>query len=358
MSVVSISIVLCLALISSCTESKRHKALSFLFDGVPPLSGDAAELSGPDDGSGRRRPEPTWFVHDPLVHFDPSWERSCPRCHGEKMQRSFSNEVHLVAPTPQLCFECHEPPSFQEGWIHGPVAQGECVFCHEPHRSLQKFLLKKALPEVCYQCHDSQAIADIEDHAKPSYTQCTDCHSGHASVAKYLLKVGPSASTIARTESKPTGLAPFDAALGAARADVQQGQGLAELLQTIDLYIERAEFLQARAYLLALRIDLVYTDVEREQIQILEEMLEAAEQSWEESQLEERDKRASEMARLYYQSIKLYHAGDLEAARRGFVEVYNSDVVPETIRRAIKGYIETIDQVLSGALNHRMESMP
>ena len=358
MSVVSISIALCLALISSCTESKRHKALSFLFDGVPPLSGDAAELSGPDDGSGRRRPEPVWFVHDPLVHFDPSWERSCPRCHGEKMQRSFSNEVHLVAPTPQLCFECHEPPSFQEGWIHGPVAQGECVFCHEPHRSLQKFLLKKALPEVCYQCHDSQAITDIEDHDKPSFTQCTDCHSGHASVAKYLLKVGAFASTLARTESKPTGLAPFDAALAAARTDVQQRQNVAGLLQTVNLYIEQAEYLQARAYLLALRMDVIYSDVERQQFQSLENTLEAAEQRAEENRVQEVDRRATQVAQLYYRSINLYHAGELEAARRGFVEVFNSDLVPEAIRRAIQGYIETIDHVLSGVSNHRMDSRP
>jgi len=359
MLVVTVFIVLCLVLATSCTESKRHKVLSFFFDGVPPLPGDA-ELLGSEDESGqrRRRPELAWFVHDPLVHFDPAWERSCPRCHGEKKKRSFSGEVHLVAPTPQLCFECHDPPSFQAGWIHGPVAAGKCGFCHVAHRSLQRFLLKKPQPEICFQCHDSQAIAEIEDHAKPTYAQCTDCHSGHASVAQYLLKVGSSGSAVGRTQSNPTGIAPFDALLGTARADVQQRQGLAELLQTVNLHIEQADFLQARAYLLALRMELSYSEVERKQIQDLEETLDTAEQRWEESRLQERDRHATEMAQLYYQSISLYHAGKLEEARRGFVEVFNSDVVPDAIRRALKGYIDTVDRLLSGASNHRMEPTP
>ena len=290
-------------------------------------------------------------MHDPLVNYDPALERSCERCHGEKKERSFSNEVHLVTPTPQLCFECHDPPSFTEGWIHGPVAAGECVFCHEPHRSPHAHLLKKPQPDMCFQCHDSQAIAEIQDHAKPSFAQCTDCHSGHASVAKYLLKVGPSAAEVGRTESTPTGIAPFDTLLGRARADVQQRQDLTALLQTVNQYIDQAAFWEARAYLMALRIDLTYSAPERRQIQSLEERLESAEQAWQASQKQARDQHTIDMAQLYYQSIKLYHAGKLQAARQGFIQVYESDVVPDVIQKAIEGYVDTIDALLSGTGN-------
>lgn len=354
-SVVTLCIALCLILFSSCNESKRHEVLSFLFDGVPPLPGDEDPL-GAEEGAGpaRRRPETVWFVHDPLVNYDPSLERSCIRCHGEKTARSFSSEVQLVSPTPLLCFECHDPPTFQEGWIHGPVAAGECVFCHEPHRSPYKYLLKRAQPAVCYQCHDSQAIAEIENHAKSTYTQCTDCHSGHASTAKYLLKVGSSLSA-ERTQSQPTGLAPFDALLKTARVQVQQGQGLPELLRIIEQYAEQAAFPEARAFLLALRMDRDYSKRERLEMLALEERLDAAEQMWQESHQQARDQRSGEIAQLYYQSINAYHAGDLEQARQGFVRVSNSDLVPDVIRQAIQEYINTIDYMLSGAGKPRVE---
>jgi predicted CXXCH cytochrome family protein len=360
MSVICVLIALGMALLSSCAESKRHQILSFIFDGVPPMPGSDVEALGPDDGDGRRRrrSEPVWFIHDPIINYAPSLDRPCERCHREQEQQSFSGEVHLTAPSPQLCYECHEPPSTQAGWIHGPVAAGECVFCHEPHRSTQEHLLKKPLPAMCYQCHDSQAISEIEGHAKSSFSQCLDCHSGHASVVKYLLKVGPSNALVARTESKPTGLAPFDAALDAARADMQQRHDFAEMLQVVNLYIDQAAYVQARAYLLAIRIDAVNSDVERQQLRSMENTLDAAELRAEAHRQQTLDERVTQVAELYDQSIRHYHAGELETARRGFVEVLNSNLVPDAIRRAIQGYIDTIDAVLSGASNHRMDSRP
>jgi len=360
MSVICILVALGMALLSSCAESKRHQIMSFIFDGVPPMPGSEVDTSGPDDGDGRRRrrSEPVWFIHDPIINYDASLERPCARCHQEQAQQSFSGEVHLTAPAPQLCYECHDPPTMQLGWVHGPVAAGECVFCHEPHRSVQAFLLKKPQPAMCYQCHDSQAISEIEGHAKPSFSLCLDCHSGHASVAKYLLKLGPSSTLVTRTESKPTGLASFDAALEAARADIQQRQGLAEMLQAVNLYIGQAEYVQARAYLLAIRMDALNSDAQRQQLRSLENALDAAELRAETQRLQALDERTTQVAQLYYQSIKHYHAGELEAARRGFVEVLNSDLVPDAISRAIQGYIDTIDAILSGASNQRMEPRP
>ena len=114
------------------------------------------------------------------VH-EPQRERQCERCHGEEQEENFSREVELITPVPDLCFECHTDMLSLEGWIHGPVTTGDCLECHEPHRSRNRGLLKWPIPDMCFSCHDSQAIALIENHGQDFYAKCGACHSGHTS---------------------------------------------------------------------------------------------------------------------------------------------------------------------------------
>lgn len=170
-------------LLTSCDETKRHKALTFFFDGVPPLR---AETSGTESSAASEKEvavTPTvenWRVHEPL--------KDCTQCHGRQPRRGFSSKVQLVAEVPQLCYGCHAKYIALQGWVHGPVAAGDCLACHEPHKTKTESLLAQRVPELCYRCHDVQAIRTIDRHAEESHTHCTDCHEGHASAARALLR--------------------------------------------------------------------------------------------------------------------------------------------------------------------------
>ena len=329
-----------IALIASCTPSKRHRVLSFFFDGVPPLPG-RVETQTSGNGQSldvrRRPPEPVWFVHEP--------QDNCVQCHGEREQRNFSREVHLTAPVPHLCYGCHETMSSLSGWIHGPVAAGQCVLCHDPHRSRFPFLLKKAVPELCLQCH--QSLETVENHTSSSYEACLDCHSGHASVSKHLLKAGsPETQTLAGA-SEPTGDPEFDSVLAVARQELQGETDLNEAWNNVAAYTRQGDIKKARAYLMAIRMEPALSDAASERWSALQDALEASEQSQERQEQQAQEKQALLMAQLYYQSVNACRDGDYVKARSGFTELLNSDVVPDVIKQAIHGYLDPIQQQTS-----------
>jgi len=53
------------------------------------------------------------------------------------------------------------------------------------------------------------------------------------------------------------------------------------------------------------------------------------------------------VAELYYSSIALYRAGQLEKAREGLVKVLNSDSIPPVMVKTIKNYLADIDNTLA-----------
>jgi len=342
----------CMVWICSCTEAEQYKLMTFFFDGVPPLSGTGSAGSGPDETTaGRlRRPELHWILHEP--------QADCPRCHGDQRQRSFSRQVRLTAPVPTLCYECHARLTPQDGWIHGPVAAGECTLCHEPHRSLNEYLLKKPVPDLCFQCHVEATVRRIENHDKPTYATCLDCHDGHASASRYLLKIGPTDGWARSQQSMPTGFLVFDDLLADARRAIRALGQPDRAFQTAADLIRRGDLTAARAYLLAMRMELPLSETHRDTLRELEKQITEAEAAQAADQRRRRHEQARAMAELYYRSMLAYRDGGYETARAGFVEVMESDVVPEPIKTAIKGYIEQIDRILSGSYDRDSDIRP
>lgn len=170
-------------LLCSCGEDERHRVLTFFFDGVSPLAGETSG-SNPSavDAVAATDSPPTngWRVHKPL--------NNCVGCHGSRRERTVSRRVQLVADVPQLCHTCHQEYAALKGWVHGPVAAGECLTCHEPHKARNEFLLVKPVPQLCYDCHDSQSIRAIDGHGDESHARCNRCHEGHAGANSSLLK--------------------------------------------------------------------------------------------------------------------------------------------------------------------------
>ncbi|MCF7974571.1 MAG: cytochrome c3 family protein [Phycisphaerae bacterium] len=338
---VYVSVLAGLACLVSCSDTERHRALSFWFDGVPPLPGQTVDETVADDtpSSPRRRIEPQWFLHEP--------QADCERCHGDQKQKNFSRQVNLVAPVPTLCYGCHDMPGAQDGWVHGPVASGQCVLCHEPHRALNPHLLKKAEPQICFQCHEASTIKTLPGHDRATYDTCLDCHAGHHSAAKHLLKTGSVVSGARQGRTEPTGDPQFDAFVAAARTNIQSGQSPSDALGVVVQHIDRLELEQARAALMAFRLDMSYAQEDRVRVLDLEAQLEAAEKSVAGQQQTDRRKRAELMAQLYYNSVNQYRAGQLQEARSGFEKLLTSDVVPGTIKQAIEQYLAEINQRLS-----------
>jgi predicted CXXCH cytochrome family protein len=125
-------------------------------------------------------PGATWGLHEPL--------KDCVSCHGDKSEQAFPDEPHLIAPVPQLCHGCHEEYVGMDGWVHGPVATGECLLCHEAHKADSKSLLSKPVPELCYRCHETKTLQLVSNHSDQSHARCNDCHQSHASPGRMLLK--------------------------------------------------------------------------------------------------------------------------------------------------------------------------
>jgi predicted CXXCH cytochrome family protein len=183
-------IILCvsLAFVIGCDPVQRHKVLTFFFDGVPPLGGETEEGAPGEEpsleelwaGELAERPRTVWFVHEP--------GKDCNRCH-KRLESAQWALPELVKPVPELCYsDCHVDYTKSAALVHGSVVVGECLFCHDPHKSKNEFLLKRSIPDLCYLCHESRYIELIENHSMESYSKCNNCHEPHASSAKGRLK--------------------------------------------------------------------------------------------------------------------------------------------------------------------------
>jgi predicted CXXCH cytochrome family protein len=354
-----------LLLLSSCDEIERHRVLTFFFDGVPPLQTQTpgtTSLGPRDSKTVDTAPAGGWHVHPPL--------KNCTNCHGDQRRTGFSGKVQLVAEVPKLCYKCHSEFSALESWVHGPVATGDCLLCHEPHKTRTEFLLKKPVPELCFQCHDIQAVRMVKGHEGESYSSCTDCHDGHAGATRSLLR-----QTFLE---KPAGLEyqseihrrRYEEASRKARSDLLQGQDFLVFSGTIIDYIKGGQLWPARAYLEALLDSNLISASERVLVaDVLQKVIDVqtkpptAPQEGQEAQnpsadvedsavtaLEtirnQRSEQARKVAEIYYSSIKQYRAGQLMEAREGFRQVLGADSLPAPMKETAQNYLDQIEQAL------------
>jgi DmsE family decaheme c-type cytochrome len=77
----------------------------------------------------------------------------------------------------ETCYFCHAEKRGPWLWMHPPVAQ-DCLNCHDPHGSINRFMLTVRPPRPCQQCH-------VSEHAGSPYSQrayyafsraCLNCH--------------------------------------------------------------------------------------------------------------------------------------------------------------------------------------
>jgi predicted CXXCH cytochrome family protein len=163
------------ALCLDCSATTRNKVLTMFFDGVPPLPAGGAQQAQPGAA-------PTAMPGTPITIHEhgPYAARLCGACH----EAAATNA--LVAPRDRLCFQCHTL-QIDKKYVHGPVASGGCLVCHDPHRSPNAYLLVSASDSFCFHCHSERSVQAIEGHEGVE-GGCTECHDAHASDQQYLLK--------------------------------------------------------------------------------------------------------------------------------------------------------------------------
>ncbi len=120
------------------------------------------------------------FIHGPVAMGD------CIACHDpHQSDAKFSMKKPT---TSSLCFSCHENKFTTKPFLHGPVAAGDCNVCHNPHASDQKFQLVATGNALCFLCHeDRKAEFNRKSIHKPVTESCLKCHDVHNAGFKYLL---------------------------------------------------------------------------------------------------------------------------------------------------------------------------
>ncbi len=176
-----------LALVSGCDRGSRHKVLTFFFEGVPPLDADrqAADTEATVKESPAVADEKLAGVSRQVSASRHEAGNDCQQCH---LEQGGWDEKRLAEPLPDLCYSCHTDYGNAGGFLHGPIAAGECVFCHDPHRTKYVHLQKAPQPKLCYQCHLQEDIESIADHQDEQHQICTECHDPHMGSTRNLLK--------------------------------------------------------------------------------------------------------------------------------------------------------------------------
>ncbi|RMF61703.1 MAG: hypothetical protein D6748_01035 [Calditrichaeota bacterium] len=132
--------------------------------------------------------------HDNLISqqvMHPALEDGCDTCHegeGEEHPGEQGAEFEISSPVPELCYDCHDEKN-TEKYVHDPVDEGDCLECHNPHGSPNKFMLEEWPPvNLCETCHDSEIWETKIQHGALKDGECNLCHNPHQSNVSKLLK--------------------------------------------------------------------------------------------------------------------------------------------------------------------------
>ena len=134
-------------------------------------AGDLAASLLFTSGSGGRGRTP-YRYHVPVL------EGRCDECHAGVRRPAAKAES-------ETCKSCHRKLAMIYPYVHGPLAAGKCVVCHEPHGSSWPALTIADARTMCTTCHDQPGSLDHVEKARSRV--CYLCHNPHASMNKKFL---------------------------------------------------------------------------------------------------------------------------------------------------------------------------
>jgi predicted CXXCH cytochrome family protein len=131
-------------------------------------------------------------VHPPAV-------RDCVKCHSPHQS---DNKYQLLKATSgdkgqNLCLDCHTQGLNvpEKGSRHAALDMG-CETCHAPHKTGEKgkqefdYHLTKSTPALCLDCHDPTSADLIKAHQGQPFgtANCVQCHNPHQSAQAHLMQ--------------------------------------------------------------------------------------------------------------------------------------------------------------------------
>lgn len=145
--------------------------------------------------------------HAPAINW------RCTDCHDGKLGAydtpSEDISKYMVRdPVNKMCEQCHEKAKQWDNnrYVHGPVNDGRCERCHNPHGSDNAFFLRKPIWKLCTTCHAEKASgkhvissfvfgSTHPTQGKPDPSRpgrelvCSGCHNPHGSSGVSLLRM-------------------------------------------------------------------------------------------------------------------------------------------------------------------------
>lgn len=184
-----IKIILVIFLLAGCDPVRRHKTLSFFFDGVPEPASMTKEQakSKSDEEKKSTLKQPVNFEivtpEGPIITHYPFGKHKCDLCHVDQFSQK------LKAEESDLCFKCHDNFLVDAPEKHFPAEYGMCLECHVPHDSKNPKLLREPKDKICLKCHDISSEDSEVKHPPAAAGLCLACHNPHVSKNPHLLKI-------------------------------------------------------------------------------------------------------------------------------------------------------------------------
>ncbi|HWR98600.1 MAG TPA: cytochrome c3 family protein [Candidatus Methanoperedens sp.] len=114
----------------------------------------------------------------PYRYHTPVLEGRCAECHTGVRRATVRAEA-------ETCTACHRKLAVFFPYVHGPVAAGKCLVCHDPHGSNLPALATSDPKSLCTGCHDQPSSLAHIDQARSRV--CYLCHNPHASMNRRFL---------------------------------------------------------------------------------------------------------------------------------------------------------------------------
>ena len=166
-----------LAVWSGCSLERDYEVLTFFFDGVPVPDSRLSE----EELERRSSMRFAGGGGDPVSKHLAYVERRCFECHGDQANYGFTTEG-FSSLGDGICMTCHGE-AVDYDVLHGPVAAGACLTCHEAHVSRFSSLLVNEPTALCLDCHgeEMRAVPRSPMHADLERA-CLDCHDAHGGI--------------------------------------------------------------------------------------------------------------------------------------------------------------------------------